>query len=42
MNTQANIDLIRKNLNFEPNYSLEDGIEAYLPEIKRLNGEDFL
>ena len=42
LNTQANIDLIRENLNFEPNYSLEEGIEAYLPEIKRLYGEDIL
>ena len=29
-----------KKLGFNPIYSLEDGIEAYLPEIIRLHGAD--
>lgn len=34
--TQANIDATKENLEYEPQYSLEDGIKAYVPEIKRL------
>jgi len=34
--TQANIKTTRKNLGYEPKYSLEEGIKAYIPEIKRL------
>ena len=40
LNTQADITLTKANLNFEPNFSLEEGIKAYIPEIKRLHGED--
>ena len=42
LNTQANIDLAAENLNFNPNFTLEDGIKSYLPEISRLHGEDIL
>ena len=39
-NTQA--DLSGNELQgFLPNYSLEDGIKKYLPEIKQLHGKDF-
>lgn len=34
--TQANIEDTRKYLAYEPNFTLEDGISAYLPEIKKL------
>jgi len=34
--TQANIETTKKNLGYEPKYSMEDGIIAYIPEIKRL------
>ena len=34
--TEANIDTTKENLGYEPNYSMEDGIKAYIPEIKRL------
>ena len=34
--TQANIDSTKENLGYEPRYSMEDGIKAYVPEIKRL------
>jgi ADP-L-glycero-D-manno-heptose 6-epimerase len=40
MNTQADILSTRKNLGFEPKFSLEKGIKAYLPEISRLHGTD--
>ena len=40
MNTQADILSTRKNLGFEPNFSLEKGIKAYIPEILRLHGTD--
>ena len=42
LNTQANIDLAEENLSFKPNFTLEDGIKLYLPEISRLHGEDIL
>jgi len=38
MHTQANILSSQKNLGFEPQFSLEQGIKSYIPEIKRLHG----
>ena len=38
--TQANIDSAKEYLFFEPKFSLEDGIKAYLSEIKRLFKEE--
>jgi ADP-L-glycero-D-manno-heptose 6-epimerase len=40
MNTQADISSTIRNLGFEPNYSLEKGIKAYIPEILRMHGND--
>ena len=40
-NTEANINSSIKNLGFNPTFSLEKGIEAYIPEIKRLHGEKY-
>jgi len=40
LNTQADITSTKANLGFEPNFSLEEGIKTYIPEIKRLHGED--
>jgi ADP-L-glycero-D-manno-heptose 6-epimerase len=40
MNTQADISSTKKNLDFDPKYSLERGIKAYIPEILRLHGTD--
>jgi ADP-L-glycero-D-manno-heptose 6-epimerase len=34
--TQANIDTTVENLGYKPRFSMEDGIKAYIPEIKRL------
>ncbi len=34
--TQANIDTTKENLGYEPKFSMEAGIKAYIPEIKRL------
>ncbi|MDC0933554.1 ADP-glyceromanno-heptose 6-epimerase, partial [Arcobacteraceae bacterium] len=34
--TQANIEITKENLGYEPQVSMEDGIKAYIPEIKRL------
>ncbi|RXK07220.1 ADP-glyceromanno-heptose 6-epimerase [Halarcobacter bivalviorum] len=34
--TEANIETSKENLNYKPKYSMEEGIKAYLPEIKRL------
>ncbi|RXJ69163.1 ADP-glyceromanno-heptose 6-epimerase [Halarcobacter ebronensis] len=34
--TQANIDSTKENLDYEPRFSMEEGIKAYIPEIKRL------
>ena len=42
MNTQADISSTKKNLGFEPKFSLERGIKAYIPEILRLHGADIL
>jgi ADP-L-glycero-D-manno-heptose 6-epimerase len=38
--TQANIETTKKNLDYEPKYSMEDGIKAYISEIKRLFEEE--
>ena len=40
VHTQADISSTKKNLGFEPNFSLEQGIKAYIPEILRLHGAD--
>jgi ADP-L-glycero-D-manno-heptose 6-epimerase len=40
MHTQADISNTKKDLGFEPNFSLEDGIKAYIPEIIRLHGSE--
>jgi len=34
--TQANIQSTQENLGYEPQYEMEEGIQAYIPEIKRL------
>jgi ADP-L-glycero-D-manno-heptose 6-epimerase len=34
--TQANIDSTKENLAYEPRFEMEDGIKAYISEIKRL------
>ena len=39
MHTQADITTSQANLGFEPVVSLEEGIKAYVPEIKHLHGE---
>jgi ADP-L-glycero-D-manno-heptose 6-epimerase len=40
MHTQADISTSQANLGFEPVVSLEDGIKAYISDIKRLHGTD--
>ena len=40
LNTQADITLSKENFQYDPVFSLEKGIKSYLPEIKRLYGED--
>jgi len=35
--TQANIESTQKALGYEPRFSMEEGIRAYIPEIKRLH-----
>jgi len=40
MHTQANIGSSKDNLGFLPKVSLEEGIKAYIPEIKRLHGTE--
>ena len=40
MHTQADITLTQANLNFNPKVSLEQGIKAYIPEIRRLHNEN--
>ena len=42
MHTQADISSTIRNLGFEPKYSLEKGIKAYIPEILRMHGNDIL
>lgn len=39
--TEANIDSTKENLDYEPRFSMEEGIKAYLPEIKRLFETEF-
>ena len=34
--TQANIKTTQENLEYEPKFSMEEGIKAYIPDIKRL------
>ena len=34
--TQANIETTKENLGYEPKCEMEEGIKAYIPEIKRL------
>lgn len=36
METQADITLTKECLNFDPKYSIEEGIMQYLPEIRRI------
>ena len=38
MHTQADIGASIDNLGFEPKVTLEQGINSYIPEIKRLHG----
>ena len=40
-NSKACISSTIKNLGFEPNYSLEKGIKAYIPEIRRSYNTDY-
>ncbi len=40
MHTQADISASKSNLGFNPVISLEEGIKAYIPDIKRLHGTD--
>lgn len=40
MYTQADISTSKTNLGFDPTITLEEGIKAYIPEIKRLHGTD--
>ncbi len=38
--TQANIETTKENLGYAPQYEMEEGIKAYIPEIKRLFKEE--
>ncbi|AXH09189.1 ADP-glyceromanno-heptose 6-epimerase [Malaciobacter halophilus] len=38
--TEANMKETKKNLDFEARFELEDGIKAYIPEIKRLFNDE--
>jgi len=40
VHTQADISFTQKQLGFKSNFSLEEGIKAYLPEIKLLHNSD--
>ena len=40
MHTQANIESSKINLDFSPDFSLEEGIADYILEIKNLHGKD--
>jgi ADP-L-glycero-D-manno-heptose 6-epimerase len=42
MNTQADISASKININFEPTFSLEEGIKSYIPEIRLLHGKSLL
>ena len=39
--TQANIDSTKEKLRYNPEFSLEKGIKAYIPEIKRIFEEEY-
>ena len=39
--TEADITNTKEKLAYEPKYSLEDGIKAYIPEIKRIYQTEF-
>jgi ADP-L-glycero-D-manno-heptose 6-epimerase len=41
MNTLADISETKLNIGFEPTITLEEGIRTYIPEIKRLHGEEY-
>jgi ADP-L-glycero-D-manno-heptose 6-epimerase len=38
--TEANIEETKKELGYEPRFSLEEGIKEYIPEIKRIYEEE--
>ena len=38
--TEANIEMTKENLEYEPKFSMEEGIKAYIPEIKRIYEEE--
>ena len=42
MHTKADISSSKKNLDFKAEFSLESGIKAYIPEIKKFHGIDNL
>ena len=42
MNTKADISSTQFSLGFEPKISLEQGIKSYIPEIKRLHGNQII
>ena len=42
MDTQADIIKSKTNLGYDPVFNLEEGIQSYIPEIKRLHGNDTL
>jgi ADP-L-glycero-D-manno-heptose 6-epimerase len=41
VDTKADIENTKKDLNFNPIFTLEEGIEAYISDIKRLHGISF-
>jgi ADP-L-glycero-D-manno-heptose 6-epimerase len=41
MNTKADISMTQDKLGFDPKFSLEKGIKAYIPEIIRLHGNSY-
>lgn len=42
MHTQADINSSKANLGFKPDFTLEQGINAYIPEIKNLFNTEYL
>jgi ADP-L-glycero-D-manno-heptose 6-epimerase len=42
MNTRADIETSKENLNFNPKINLEKGIKSYIPEIKSLYGTEIV
>ena len=40
IHTQADISSTVKNISFEPDYSLEEGIKSYIPDIIKAHGKD--